>query len=83
MPVPDRQSAALVDRAARAAHDADPLTAREREIAGLVARGWTNRRIAGDLVLSERTVESHVRNVLAKLDAANRTEPATLVGRDS
>ncbi|WP_409333339.1 response regulator transcription factor [Trujillonella humicola] len=36
--------------------------------------------MAEELVLSERTVESHVRNVLAKLGAANRTELATLVG---
>ncbi len=81
MPVPERQAAALAERAGRAAREADPLTAREREVATLVARGWTNRHIAEDLVLSERTVESHVRNVLAKLGAANRTELATLVGR--
>jgi DNA-binding CsgD family transcriptional regulator len=81
MPVPERRAGALADRAVRAARAADPLTAREREIAGLVARAWTNRRIAEELVLSERTVESHVRSVLAKLGAANRTELATLVGR--
>ncbi|MGY1742635.1 MULTISPECIES: ATP-binding protein [unclassified Blastococcus] len=81
MPGPERQAAALTERAGRAARAADPLTAREREIATLVARGWTNRRIAEELVLSERTVESHVRNVLAKLGAANRTELATLVAR--
>jgi DNA-binding CsgD family transcriptional regulator len=81
MPVPERQAVALAERANRAAREADPLTAREREVATLVARGWTNRRIAESLVLSERTVESHVRNVLAKLGVANRTELATLVGR--
>ena len=57
------------------------MTAREREIADLVAGALTNRQIADLLVLSERTVESHVRSVLAKLGAANRTELATLVGR--
>ena len=83
MPVPGRRAAALAERAGRAAREADPLTAREREIAAFVARGWTNRRIAEELVLSERTVESHVRNVLAKLGAANRTELATLVSARS
>ncbi|GAA3020466.1 helix-turn-helix transcriptional regulator [Streptosporangium longisporum] len=52
----------------------DPLTAREREVAGLVAQALSNRRIAERLVLSERTVESHVRSILAKLGLANRTE---------
>jgi DNA-binding CsgD family transcriptional regulator len=52
----------------------DPLTAREREVAGLLAQALTNRQIAVQLVLSERTVESHVRNILAKTQCANRTE---------
>lgn len=53
------------------------LTAREREIAGLVAAGRSNRDIAEHLVLSERTVETHVRNVLTKLGLANRTQVAS------
>jgi DNA-binding CsgD family transcriptional regulator/tetratricopeptide (TPR) repeat protein len=55
---------------------AGTLTAREREIALLVADGMANRAIAEKLVLSERTVETHVRNVLAKLGLTNRTQVA-------
>jgi predicted ATPase/DNA-binding CsgD family transcriptional regulator len=48
------------------------LTDREREIAGLVARGMTNREIAEKLVLSVRTVETHVSRVLTKLGLRTR-----------
>jgi non-specific serine/threonine protein kinase len=52
------------------------LTRREREVAKLVARGLTNRQIAEELVLSGRTVENHVRNILKKLNLSSRTEVA-------
>jgi DNA-binding CsgD family transcriptional regulator/tetratricopeptide (TPR) repeat protein len=77
MPGPATAASALLARARAEAQSRDPLTEREREIADLVAAALTNRQIADRLVLSERTVESHVRNVLAKLGAANRTEIAT------
>jgi predicted ATPase/DNA-binding SARP family transcriptional activator/DNA-binding CsgD family transcriptional regulator len=55
------------------------LTRREREVAKLVARGLTNRRIAEELVLSERTVENHVSNILKKLNLSSRSEVAAWV----
>jgi NarL family two-component system response regulator LiaR len=54
----------------------DPLTEREVEILQLVAQGLTNDEIAEKLVVSERTVRTHVSNILAKLQLANRTQAA-------
>ena len=64
----------LAARMAADRDEADPLTSREREVAALLAQALTNRQIAARLVLSERTVESHVRSILAKTQCANRTE---------
>jgi predicted ATPase/DNA-binding CsgD family transcriptional regulator len=61
---------------ARAAAPAG-LSARELEVAGLVARGLANKAIAAQLHVSVRTVESHVRHVLAKVGLHNRTQLAT------
>lgn len=52
------------------------LTPREREVAGLVARGLSNREIADALVLGERTVETHVGHILAKLGFGSRAQIA-------
>jgi non-specific serine/threonine protein kinase len=52
------------------------LTRREREVAGLVARGLTNRQIAAQLVISERTAANHIQHVLAKLGFRTRGQVA-------
>jgi tetratricopeptide (TPR) repeat protein len=55
------------------------LTVREREVAALIAQGWSNREIAGKLVVSERTVETHVTNILGKLGFSSRARIAAWV----
>ena len=52
--------------------DAHGLTARELEVLRMVATGQTNRAIAAELVLSERTVDRHVSNILTKLRVSSR-----------
>jgi DNA-binding NarL/FixJ family response regulator len=56
------------------------LTDREREVARLVARGRSNREIADALLISPKTVERHVTNLLTKLDLRNRVELASAMG---
>lgn len=56
-----------------------PLTAREREIAALVADGLSNREIARRLVITERTAENHVSHIMDKLGLASRTQVASWV----
>ena len=57
------------------------LSGREREIAELVALGRTNREIATELFVSEKTVEGHLRNVFIKLEVSARAAVAEAVGR--
>jgi DNA-binding NarL/FixJ family response regulator len=56
--------------------DAHELTDRELEVLGHLAAGDTNKTIAGELVLSERTVDRHVSNIFAKLGVSSRTAAA-------
>ncbi len=58
------------------------LTKRELEIAALVTDRKTNREIAAELFLSDKTVESHLRNIFVKLGASSRVEVAREVERD-
>jgi two-component system, NarL family, response regulator LiaR len=54
------------------------LTARERDVLALIAQGRSNKRIAFELGISEKTVKTHVGHVLAKLDVTDRTQAAVL-----
>jgi DNA-binding NarL/FixJ family response regulator len=56
----------------------DHLTARERDVLILIARGRSNKRIALELGISEKTVKTHVGHLLAKLDVTDRTQAAVL-----
>ena len=58
------------------------LTEREREVLRLIAAGLGNREIADQLVISEKTVKSHVRNILSKLHLQDRTKAAALAWRE-
>src|SRR5262245_5807159 len=55
------------------------LTPREREVACLLARGYTNQQIANELVLTRGTVANHVAHILEKLGVGNRTQVAARV----
>ena len=82
-----RQVAALgasvldrLGRRAAAEQETAGLSRREVEVVRLVAQGLTNREIAAGLVLSTRTVDMHVRNILTKLRSHTRTEAAARAG---
>jgi DNA-binding NarL/FixJ family response regulator len=81
-----RRAARLLDAAVLLREEAVPvpiqsatLTQRERDTATLIARGWSNRRIANELGISERTVDTHVSHILRKLGLVSRVEIAAWV----
>jgi DNA-binding NarL/FixJ family response regulator len=58
---------------------AGALTSREREVAGLIAQGLSNKEIAATMVISQRTAESHVEHILAKLGVNSRAHVAAWI----
>jgi two-component system NarL family response regulator len=75
-PVVPAVQARLEDRAAR-----PPLTRREISVLDMIAQGLRNKEIAISLDISEETVQVHVRNILAKLDADSRTAAIRIAAR--
>lgn len=71
--------AKLISKRRATAETFGGLTEREREVAILIAQGKTNREIAGLLVISERTAEGHVNNILGKLGFPSRAQIAAWV----
>jgi len=61
-------------RVARKETGRNPLSEREREVLQQVARGCTYKQVGGQLFISEKTVENHVRNILGKLHLSRRAE---------
>ena len=80
-----RVAGAVIDRLTELAGDTSQpesaLTAREREVLALIARGLTNREIASDLVISEHTARNHVTSILNKLGFSRRAQAAAYAAR--
>jgi LuxR family maltose regulon positive regulatory protein len=76
-PKPGRAAATVRDRAASGEGLLEPLSQREIEVLGWMAKGCTNQEIAQEMILSLHTIKSHARNIYGKLDVKNRTEAVT------
>lgn len=70
------QAAARLMREVRAPESPEPLTERETEVLRLLAQGLSNKEIAQALTIGEKTVKTHVSNILAKLNVPSRTQAA-------
>jgi len=71
--IPPDVAAQLAEHAAD-----DPLTSRELEVLRLIGAGKANKLIASDLAITEETVKGHVKNILSKLGASDRTHAVTI-----
>ena len=74
----------MIDQLAQAGRPRaiDQLTPREREVLRLIADGLSNKRIALELGVAEKTVKTHVGHVLAKLELSDRTQAALYAVRE-
>jgi DNA-binding NarL/FixJ family response regulator len=70
------QAAARLMREVRAPESTQQLTERETDVLKLIARGRANKEIALDLIIGEKTVKTHVSNILSKLGVQSRTQAA-------
>lgn len=70
------EAAARLVREVRAPERPDVLTGRESEVLALLAEGQSNKQIAGSLFIGEKTVKTHVSNILSKLGVPSRTAAA-------
>jgi non-specific serine/threonine protein kinase len=78
-PAAEVVGAARSDRPDQALEELQVLTRREREVAELIGTGLTNRQIAERMTIAERTVDTHVQRILAKLNRTSRVQVAVLV----
>ncbi len=70
------EAAARLMREVRAPDRPEPLTGREAEVLGLLARGRANKQISAELFIEEKTVKAHVSSILRKLGVRSRTQAA-------
>jgi DNA-binding NarL/FixJ family response regulator len=74
-------AAAHLASAVRAPRGAGPLTAREREVLGLIAHGMAGKQIANALSITERTVKFHTASLIRKLGAENRAQAVAIAAQ--
>jgi len=72
----------LLDALARSGPEPQALTPREHDVLELIARGYSNKRIALELGLKEKTVKVHVSHIFGKLGVSDRTQAALLATRE-